>query len=177
MSECAFGPHAALAKKPEMLMYNMYTPLSELFAALSADQIHHSAPAPAHSCPHVNAPLSGVDGGGGGGEGKSTCVPASEMIEVDVATACLPQSVVLLLQKHSMFMLPPNPAIHNGYCVRRLDSGAIRATSLSQYLHLTAFGIDWLFLLLHHKHCRMHMIRDSKLPSTLHFIMKLLNLI
>ncbi len=46
MSECAFGPHAALAKKPEMLMYNMYTPLSELFAALPADQIHHSDPAP-----------------------------------------------------------------------------------------------------------------------------------
>ena len=47
VSECAFGPHAALAKKPEMLMYNMYIPLSELFAALPADQIHHSDPAPA----------------------------------------------------------------------------------------------------------------------------------
>ena len=45
--ECAFGPHAALAKKPEMHMYNMYTPLSELFAALPADQIHHSDPPPA----------------------------------------------------------------------------------------------------------------------------------
>ena len=44
VSECAFGPHAALAKKPEMLMYNMYTPLSELFAALPANQIHHSDP-------------------------------------------------------------------------------------------------------------------------------------
>ena len=42
-----FGPHAALAKKPEMLMYNMYTPLSELSAALPADQIHHSDPPPA----------------------------------------------------------------------------------------------------------------------------------
>ncbi len=46
VSECAFGPHAALAKKPEMLMYNMYTPLSELCAALPADQIHHSDPPP-----------------------------------------------------------------------------------------------------------------------------------
>ncbi len=46
MSECAFGPHAALAKKPEMLMYNMYIPLSELSAALPADQIHHSDTAP-----------------------------------------------------------------------------------------------------------------------------------
>ena len=46
VSECAFGPHAALAKKPEMLMYNMYTPLSELSAALPADQIHHSDPPP-----------------------------------------------------------------------------------------------------------------------------------
>ena len=35
VSECAFGPHAALAKKPEMLMYNMYTPLSELFGRLA----------------------------------------------------------------------------------------------------------------------------------------------
>ena len=46
VSECAFGPHAALAKKPEMLMYNIYTPLSELFAALPANQIHHSDPPP-----------------------------------------------------------------------------------------------------------------------------------
>ncbi len=46
VSECAFGPHAALAKKPEMLMYNMYTPLSELLAALPANQIHHSDTAP-----------------------------------------------------------------------------------------------------------------------------------
>ena len=43
VSECAFGPHVALAKKPEMLMY---TPLSELFAALPANQIDHSDPAP-----------------------------------------------------------------------------------------------------------------------------------
>ena len=49
VSECAFGPHAALAKNPEMLMYNMYTPLSELFAALPADQIHHSDSPPEHS--------------------------------------------------------------------------------------------------------------------------------
>ena len=46
VSECAFGPHAALAKKPEMLMYNMDTPLSVLFAALPANQIHYSDPAP-----------------------------------------------------------------------------------------------------------------------------------
>ena len=46
VSECVFGPHAALAKKPEMLMYNMYTPLSELFVALPANQIHHSDTAP-----------------------------------------------------------------------------------------------------------------------------------
>ncbi len=35
-----------LAKKPEMLMYNMYIPLSELSAALPANQIHHSDPPP-----------------------------------------------------------------------------------------------------------------------------------
>ena len=52
VSECAFGPHAALAKKPEMLMYNMYTPPSELFAALPADQIHHSDPAPTEKIPN-----------------------------------------------------------------------------------------------------------------------------
>ncbi len=59
VSECAFGPHAALAKKPEMLMYNMYTPLSELFAALPANQIHHSDPPLILTQPQGNAPRSG----------------------------------------------------------------------------------------------------------------------
>ncbi len=46
MSECAFGLHAALAKKPEMLMYNTYTPLSELFACLRLACRRQIAPPP-----------------------------------------------------------------------------------------------------------------------------------
>ncbi len=67
MSECAFGPHAALAclcvyarrqaKKPEMLMYNMYTPLSELLATL-----------PAVASPPI-PPCQGGTGGGGPTQG------------------------------------------------------------------------------------------------------------